>query len=255
MRLSVHKERSCINRNTQYRYSHSSQPLESKAKGVFEASQSHHQKKYLLPPLYTLDPMNIPFRFLEKIAMPDTSIEVSDNAGLALLHMPWEQVLRQNLPFKLVVLALCNNKGHIYLKKKTFGDKRKKQALWGLDITPVQGNEARLDAVFRISQGATGVQSIQPVEIACLPMPEAPHINLTYFLATMPGDLPPMPDNEVPLMLVDGDEMEGLLETVPESLAPEVHILAQATALFDGAPNTITAFKTSTKPYSVHSIV
>ena len=176
--------------------------------------------------------MNIPLGFLEKIVPPDTSVEVSDNTGCALLHMPWEQVLRQGLPFKLVVLVLCNSKGHIYLKKHFFGDKRKKQALWGLDITPVLGNEAKLDAVFRISQAATGVQNLLPTEITSLPMPAAPHINITYFLATMPGDLPPMPDSEVPLMLVDADEMEGLLETVPESLAPEVHILAQGTTHF-----------------------
>lgn len=170
--------------------------------------------------------MNIPIRFLEKIAPSETSIEVTDNIGKALLHMPWEQVLRQNLPFKLVVLALCNSKGHVYLKKKSFGDKRKKQALWGLDITPVQGNEAKLDAIFRISKAATGVQNIQPVEMASLPMPAAPHINITFFLAAMPGDLPPMPDSEVHLMLVDSDEMAGLLETVPEILAPEVHIMS-----------------------------
>lgn len=176
--------------------------------------------------------MNIFLRSLEKIASPETLIEVTDDMGSALLHMPWEHVLRQSLPCKLVVLIFSNTKGHIFLKKKPSADKRKKNTLWGLDITPVEANEAKKDAALRISQQAAGLHNLSPHELACLKVPSAPHMTITYFLARMPGDIPPMPANDAPLMLVDADEVEGLLETAPEVLAPEVHIIARTNTLF-----------------------
>lgn len=176
--------------------------------------------------------MEISQRFLEKLAPLDTLVEVTDEQRLPLLHMPWEQVLRQKLPCKLAVLLLRNSSGHIYLKKKIISDIRRKRNVWGLDVTPVLAGEARLAAAFRMVQKLTGVKKIQPAEMARLSAPSAEHIEITYFQAAMPGDIPPMPVSETPLLLVDGDEIEGLLETAPEALAPEVHLIANTPCLF-----------------------
>ena len=178
--------------------------------------------------------MDIPLRFLEKIVSADALVEVTDSNHQPLLYLPWEQVLRQRVPFKLAVLVIKNHLHQIFLKKKTSTDARKKGTLWGLDITPIFPEEARKDAALRMAPDATGIAHMSVEEDLRLPIPYANHIEMSFFTTWMPGDIPPMPREETPLLLVDTDEIQGLLETMPEALAPEVHILAKAQGICGG---------------------
>lgn len=171
-------------------------------------------------------------RFLTNITPPDALVEVTDHHTQPLLFMPWEQVCRQHLPCKIIALVLRNQKKHIYLRSKTFAEPRKKEQVWGLDMTAVLAGEARLSAAIRAGREITGIKDIKPLELVTLRWEQAPQIEVNFFHFKMPGALPPLLVEDESFLLLDADEVAGLLETAPEALAPEVRLAAGSERLF-----------------------
>lgn len=160
-------------------------------------------------------------------------VEVVDGNDRPLMCVLPETALRQKLALRIVAVALRSRDNRLVLHKRGesgLGDPGK----WDLYTGFVRVGEAREDAALRLLLSEAGLSGIR---LCLLPGDENRKIGsrlLTLFTAALPAGLYPQhPDQE--LLLVDADELAGLMRDVPELLSPE--LMHTAAALWIGQPD------------------
>ncbi len=147
-------------------------------------------------------------------------IEVLDARERPLMHMPLAGILKQKLPFRLVILALYDAEARLILCKRPptpLGF----SGTWDLFIAIPLPGEAREDAALRTF--ASAIPRWEPPALKLIQTtaatPELP-IQHTLFHATLPTGVHPESQERNAFLYVDADELAGLATSVPELLSP-----------------------------------
>lgn len=168
------------------------------------------------------------------------SLEVLDNKGRPLLLMPKESVQRQHLPHKVVLVALRDHEGRLYLHKRS-RTRARQPSLWNISVSgPVLAGEARADTALRRLAEDLGIRNVPLRRQAVIPPSAATdNIEVTLFLAG-PTMLPPYPNSNVAeeSMYVDQDELEALARDLPQMLTPALHWVLGIDGVFADAKKT-----------------
>lgn len=157
-------------------------------------------------------------------------LEVVDSNNSPLLLMPQEQVLRLNLPHRRVLLIMQDKQGRIVLCRRP-----PCLSCWGFAaLCPVPAGasyEATASAALERDWALPAV----PMQHKALWQPCA-HNGGAFtacYVATLPNLLPLCPASAIAeSMLLDRDEVQGMANTLPHMLAPEVHWALSRTDLF-----------------------
>lgn len=154
---------------------------------------------------------------------PEPGVEIIDAAGKTLLVMPREQVLRQRLRHRAVLVCLRNTRGGIFLHKKySAGDGGETwlPAVHGL----VLAGESRLDAAVRLLSAELGISGLEVSEVARFAQSasgSAENVETTLFLTAKTSALPRLPEPESHEgMFVDQEEFKAILRDYPHMLPP-----------------------------------
>ncbi len=158
-------------------------------------------------------------QLLSAQARAHTLCLVSDEEDRELMHVPLITAIRQGLYFRLVMVAL-----HSDGKKALFLRQRPPIAVvepgkWDLFTTPVRPDEAREDAALRVlmeeceipvhSLAVLAQSTASPLEPFHRTLFSAhPALGVSGILTDAPG-----------YMLLDADELEGLIEQEPDLCA------------------------------------
>lgn len=162
------------------------------------------------------------------------TLEVLDANGRPLLVMPKESVQRQHLRHKVVLVALRDQDGKLYLHKRS-RTRARQPSLWNISVSgPVLAGEARADTALRRLAEDLGIRNVPLREQAVIP-PSATtdNVEVTLFLAG-PTALPPSPNASVveESMYVDQDELEALARDLPRMLTPALHLVLEVDGVF-----------------------
>lgn len=162
------------------------------------------------------------------------SVEVLDGKGRPLLLMPKESAQRQHLPHKMVLVALRDRNGKLYLHKRS-KTRARQPSLWNISVSgPVLAGEARADTALRRLAEDLGIRDVPLRKQAVIPPSAATdNMEVTLFLAG-PTTLPPSPDSSVAEegMYVDQDELEALARDLPQMLTPALHWVLEVDGVF-----------------------
>lgn len=169
---------------------------------------------------------------------PEPGIEVVDNAGEALLIMPRDQVLRQKLRHRTVLVCLRNTGGGIFLYKKHSASSGATLSV-SSDPGPVDDSgdhwlpaihgrvlagEARYDAGERLLGQVFGIAGLELFETARFSGAQsglAGNVETTLFLTAKTSAIPWMRNNEVQEgLFVDQEEFRAILRDYPHMLTP-----------------------------------
>lgn len=153
-------------------------------------------------------------------------VEVVDSNDRPLMCVLPATALRQKLALRIVAVALRSRDNRLILHKRCesgLGAPGK----WDFYTGFVRVGEAREDAALRLLLSGAGLSGLR---LSLLPEDENRKIGshlFTLFTVDLPAGLYPQhPDQE--LLMVDADELTGLMRDVPELLSPEL-IYAAAT--------------------------
>jgi|GEM_PF-3062802 len=155
--------------------------------------------------------------------VPEPGVEVIDAAGRTLLVMPREQVFRQGLRHRAVLVCLRNTQGGIFLHKKASagdGGETWFPAVHGL----VLAGESRHDAAIRllgVELGISGLEMFEAARFALSASGPAENVETTLFLTAKTSALPRLSEPEVHEgMFVDQEEFKAILRDYPHMLPP-----------------------------------
>ncbi len=158
---------------------------------------------------------------------PDKGITVIDDAGNDLLIMPENQVIRQKLRHRAVLVALRNQQGLIFLYKSLAAPSSPDQqgeawlpAVFGR----VLARESRYDAALRLLDETLGITELELIEAARFSQPETEligKVETTLFLTAKTSALPRMRAQD-PLdgMFVDREELRAIIRDYPHMVTP-----------------------------------
>lgn len=154
------------------------------------------------------------------IPTPQPDIEVIDAAGSPLLVMPQDQVLRQKLRHKTVLVCLQNVRGNIFLYKpmaETSGD------MWLPGVYGrVFAGESRHDAAIRLLDhglGITGLDIAATARFTELTPGTVENVDITLFLTAKTSAIPrPREQEGREGMFVDREELRAIARDYPDML-------------------------------------
>lgn len=165
------------------------------------------------------------------------ALEVLDGSRRPLMIMPRQNVQRYRLPHKIVLVALRDQTGKVYLHKRPSGARIKQPGLWDVSTSgPVLAGEAREDAALRRLAEDLGIRGVSLHEMAVIPpCAETDNTEATLFLAG-PTTLPPCLNSAAAEqgMFVDQDELEALARDLPQMIMPALHWVLRAGNVFTG---------------------
>lgn len=174
----------------------------------------------------------------------DNLIEVIDANDLPFLLMPRTEVLAQNLPHRVVLVALRNHEGRILVTQRTSNAGNMAsptpEGVWGLSASArVQAGESRVDAALRVLRKDMGIANAQlvPGTGKAPVVPAQSHFDLlhiTLFIAEMALSSPIIAESEKSdsAMFLDKDELQGMAKHFPEMLSSGLLWAVTAGALF-----------------------
>ena len=159
-------------------------------------------------------------------------VEVVDTQDRPLVCLPPKEALRQRLAVRMVAVALRTRQNKLILRKRcdaSLGFAGR----WDIYTGFVLVGEARKDAALRLLSSDAGLAGATKLFLAESNEPQsAPH-PLTLFIVDLPAGLyPNLPAQD--MLLVDADELDGLIRDMPELLSPELLRLAAAPGFFSG---------------------
>ena len=179
-------------------------------------------------------------RFLPYLAeYDDVPCEVIDSNNRPLMVMPYASIARQRLFCRMVVVSLRNSLGQIFLLRRPLRQGKSPHRR-GLFTSPVQVNEAAVEAATRLVALHTGIAPARPVFSGVFSVPAWPAHNM-LFEATLPGRIVPVSKKAGDCMAVDREELEGLIRGMPELAAPELLAAHAAGLLFPAAKGRVAA--------------
>jgi isopentenyl-diphosphate delta-isomerase len=149
----------------------------------------------------------------------EPGVTVIDDMGKDLLIMPENQVARQKLRHRTVLVALRNLHGHVFLYKSAAGSDQQGET-WLLAVHGrVLAGESRYDAALRLLGETFGITELELYEAAQFSQPEtepAGNAETTLFLTAKTSALPRMHTQD-PLdgMFVDREELRAIIRDYP----------------------------------------
>lgn len=161
-------------------------------------------------------------------------VEITDHKDRPLAVMPAAEAHRQMLRHRVVLVALHDARGRVYLQRRG-RHKRIHPGRWDLSAAGhVRPGEAREEAALRELREELGVTVARLVRRAELPAtPDTAFAHVTLFSADLGGETPrPNPEEVDDGMFVDADELHALLEDFRELLTPALIWAAEHDALF-----------------------
>ena len=160
--------------------------------------------------------------------------EVLDGKGCVLMIMPKKSVQRHKLPHKVVLVALRDQTGKLYLHKRS-RTRARQPSLWNISVSaPVLAGEAREDTALRRLAEDLGIRGVPLRQLVVLPpSPATDNAETTLFLAG-PTTLSPCPDPKAVEegMYVDRDELEALVRDLPHMLTRALHLVLDISGVF-----------------------
>lgn len=158
----------------------------------------------------------------KSLFVAETGVEIIDGAGRTLLVMPREQVVRQRLRHRTVLVCLRNMQGAIFLHKKmSAGDGG--EAWLPAAHGHVLAGESRHDAAVRLLDRELGISGLEVSETARFAPAygSAGNAEATLFLTAKTSALPRVPEPESQEgMFVDQEEFKAILRDYPNMLPP-----------------------------------
>jgi len=157
-------------------------------------------------------------------------VEVMDHANQALLCMLPEDAMRQMLRLRLAAVAAHTRQNRLILQRRR--DWRLgRVGAWDLYTGFVMAGEAQEDAAIRLLEIGAIIGGLVMVHVADR---TDSHAQLALFVAELPtGVYPAHPAQE--LLLVDVDELRGLVRDVPELFSDELVWAERSEVLFRAA--------------------
>jgi isopentenyl-diphosphate delta-isomerase len=146
----------------------------------------------------------------------DRLVEILDPQGRPLLLMPKQMALARNMPHRVVLVALRERGGRLWLTRRFEPDNPS-----FLDFSArgqVLAGEARASAAARLLEETLGLPDTQPVPLAVLPSLALEGARQCFlFTAVQRGG---QVSFRTEGMFVDKDELAGLAEHFPDLLSP-----------------------------------
>ncbi len=180
------------------------------------------------PPKAALPPAQDPDKTPEALRQ---LLEVTDAKDRTLMYLPQETVLRQNLHCRKVLVAL-RGKNNTLLLQKSAEPLPDRQGKWDLFACMVRADEAREDAALRLLQAVPGLSAEPPVATAVRQGSRDLPAHTTLFVAELPGGMSPGNLGLPETLLVDEDELFGLVRQIPDLLTPDLIWAAKTQTLF-----------------------
>lgn len=162
---------------------------------------------------------------------PELQVEITDLKNQPLIHMPWSQAQKQKLPCRLMVLLLRNIKKSLFLKDKSTQGK-KSSPLFGLIFVPIKAGESHEEWATYLARNETGLKNLKSIKLTHEFFFESYNAFLSLYAVELPGKLPPLYEDGKKTLIVDQDELKGLIKSVPESISPELSWLSEKGYLF-----------------------
>ena len=156
--------------------------------------------------------------------------EVTDSRNRPLMVMPYGGIARQRLFCRMVVVSLRNSSGRVFLLRRPLRQ-GKSPLCRGLLTGPVQAGESTAEAAIRLVTMQTGIALARPVFAGTFAVPVWTTYN-TLFEATLPGRIVPVARKTGDILAVDREELDGLIASIPELVAPELVAAHAAGLLF-----------------------
>jgi isopentenyl-diphosphate delta-isomerase len=153
-------------------------------------------------------------------------LEITDSRDRPLMFLQADAALRQKLYRRVACVALYGKGKILYLHKRAG---QAPDGRWDFCSGPVLAGEAREDAARRLILEHTGLADQAPAEIMRRPADRELPAHLTLFAARLPRGV--IPDSRE-TMIVDADELEGLLAHSPEIFSPALIWAAETGRLF-----------------------
>ncbi|MDR2488431.1 MAG: hypothetical protein LBD42_02910 [Desulfovibrio sp.] len=156
-------------------------------------------------------------------------MEIVDSHDRPLLCMPPEEALRQGLSVRMVAVALFSRQGRLIVHKRP--DDPGFTGRWDIEAGFVLAGEAREDAALRLIASCMNLHglSVTPLSGGDGYGRLSPLFSL--FIVRLPSGLYPKYAAQ-DMMMVDADELTGLIRDVPELLSPELLKAATVPGLF-----------------------
>lgn len=153
------------------------------------------------------------------VSPDDMLLEYTDMSDRTLLVAPCSEAGRLGLCCRAVGVILCDAQKRVCIRRQ--GDERSGQRLWNLTaVTHVRFGEAREDAARRVLETGMGIREASLTPFATLaPDDTGEPLHVTLFLArSISGVVDPGRMGEY--LFLDEDELNGLVEHMPELLTP-----------------------------------
>ena len=140
---------------------------------------------------------------------------VTDQDDKELMLMPLQAILRQGLYCRVVLLALLDNQGKLLLQRRPPG-RLPNAGQWDIYSTPVMAGEGLEDAAYRLLHTEAGI--VTDLKLHCklegqTVAEQAFHV--TLFSARLPKGYAYLLSQQPNTLLLDRDELEGLLGGEP----------------------------------------
>ena len=159
-------------------------------------------------------------------------VEIVDADDRPLAVMAPQSALRQGLRFRKIAVVLRPAPDTVLIIRKR-DERTGRPGLWNIGSGVVRVGEAREDAAARLMAEEAGLGGIRPRMVAVAGEREGFAYDLALFVADLPkGFLPWREDIEAVVM--DRDELEGVIEGAEELFTPELRWAARTGGLFDG---------------------
>ncbi|CAK7032304.1 MAG: hypothetical protein DELT_00410 [Desulfovibrio sp.] len=155
-------------------------------------------------------------------------LEVADDAGKPLLVIPEEQVLRQKLRHKGVIVCLRNLQGRVFLYRRPQSTTVRHSGLWSLAASGrVIAGESFHAAAERHLAHELSITDIDMAEVARLaPSVQTGKAEAAIFLTARTSILPRIPDySPQTAMFADQEELRALLRDFPHMVTPFLQLV------------------------------
>lgn len=159
-------------------------------------------------------------------SVPEAVLEVTDDSGKPLLHMPQGLVIRQKLRHKGVLVCLRNMQGHIFLFKSQTPLPGAQADAWTPAVFGrVPAGESRHATALRLLEKELGIASLELFEkgtfIPKTASQEAGNIAVTLFLTARTSAIPRLSALDAQEgMFVDREEFRAIIRDYPHMLTP-----------------------------------